>query len=503
MTAFSKKSITAFAVTAILALGLYGCGGGGGGSGPTTGGGTMPTDVDLSNVTPGFMTQPGNIILAAGQSLDHGDIAFSCASGGAGCEIVVREDTNGTITATSTGGMVTAVNATEPNSLRDQKLDGAINMGHSSGAPSLDQGGTPRQGDMFGSGASAEYADVSGWAHTAYERQNPMMGMTNASTDTLVVYRNTDPETPTPFAVAYPLDVDAVTDANNENDSLGNIASLDPMLVSGNMLPLTVADGNTFAGTFDGASGEYTCTDAAGCSLAFDGSGNVISVTGAMHFTPDAGASVLVRHPDFMYFGYWMNESTDSNGDPVFEISGLYDGNSLSLYTDVQQLLGSATYAGSATGLYVRRWTDSSNNVVRRRTGQFTADATLTANFDVDGFVTTNDFSIGGTLSNFMDGNRMIDPNWRLALESANFGSDAYGNTEFSSSTQDVDGSGNPISGAAGMGDWSGHFFGPVTVDDQSTGDVDETVRPSGVAGTFDGHFNNGDVIGAFGAERQ
>lgn len=505
MIALSKNYMTAFAAAAVLALTLSACGGGGG-DGPVDGGnnGTpMPEDVDLSNVTPGFVTQPGIITLAAGQSLVHGDITFSCAPGGTDCEVVVIVDANGGITATSTGGMVTVGDASEPNSPGDRKLEAAVDMGHSNSWPSLDSTGAPRQGEMFSPGANADYDDIPGWAHEAYERQNPAMGMTAASMDMSVVYRNTDPETPTAFAEVYTLDVDAVADPNNENDSLGNIASLDPMLVDGSMLPLSVADGNTFAGTFDGASGEYTCADAAGCSLTFDGSGNVIAVIGTMHFTPSAGATVLVPDSDFIYFGYWMNESTDGNGDPVFEIAGLYDGTRLSIYTDVQQLLDSATYEGSTTGLYVRRWTDSRNDVLRRRSGQFTADVTLTANFDVDGFVTTNDFSISGTMSNFMDGNWNIDPNWHLALERASFGPDSYGNTEFSGSTQDVDENGDPIVGAAGMGDWNGRFFGSVTVDDRSTGDVDETVRPSGVAGSFDGHFNNGVVIGAFGAERQ
>ena len=43
MTASSKRYLTAFAATAVLALGLHGCGGGGGG-GPTTGGDTMMPD---------------------------------------------------------------------------------------------------------------------------------------------------------------------------------------------------------------------------------------------------------------------------------------------------------------------------------------------------------------------------------------------------------------------------------------------------------------------------
>ena len=109
MTAFGTKYLAAFAATAVLALGLYGCGGGGGDEmrQPEP----MPEDVDLSNVTAGFMAVAGMFTIAAGQSQDHGDIAFSCAAGGADCAVVVTVDANGAITAISTGGMVTAMNS--------------------------------------------------------------------------------------------------------------------------------------------------------------------------------------------------------------------------------------------------------------------------------------------------------------------------------------------------------------------------------------------------------
>ena len=110
-----KKYLTAFAATAVLALGLYGCGGGGG-DGPMTmppddGGGTMPEDVDLANVTSGFMAGAGTVQVAAGQSAVHGDVEFTCAAGGADCEVMVEVGADGGITATSTGGMVTAMNS--------------------------------------------------------------------------------------------------------------------------------------------------------------------------------------------------------------------------------------------------------------------------------------------------------------------------------------------------------------------------------------------------------
>ena len=103
-----KKNLL-LATVAVLVLGLYGCGGG---SGPQTGGGQpTPEDVDLSSVAAGFMAAAGIVQVAAGQSVVHGDIEFSCAAGGADCRVEVEVDANGDITAISTGGMVTAMNS--------------------------------------------------------------------------------------------------------------------------------------------------------------------------------------------------------------------------------------------------------------------------------------------------------------------------------------------------------------------------------------------------------
>ena len=71
----SWKYITTFTATAVLTLGLYGCGGGGG-DGPMTCDPKIPEDVDLSDVTTGFMAVAGTVLVAAGQSVDHGDIEF-------------------------------------------------------------------------------------------------------------------------------------------------------------------------------------------------------------------------------------------------------------------------------------------------------------------------------------------------------------------------------------------------------------------------------------------
>ena len=84
-------------------------------------------------------------------------------------------------------------------------------------------------------------------------------------------------------------------------------------------------------------------------------------------------------------------------------------------------LEGSATYKGSATGLYVRRWTDANNDVLRRRTGQFAADCGAFGQLLFGDIAMNDQYSISGTISNFMVGDRAIDPKWRLSLQRADF----------------------------------------------------------------------------------
>ena len=110
MIASAKRYMTAFAAAALIAVAVSACGGGGGGGGLTVDPPT-PEDVALSPLTSGFMANAGTVTIEAGQSTDHGDIAFACATGGADCEVMVMVEANGDVTATSTGGTVTATNS--------------------------------------------------------------------------------------------------------------------------------------------------------------------------------------------------------------------------------------------------------------------------------------------------------------------------------------------------------------------------------------------------------
>ena len=480
-------------------------------SGGTVTASDATVDVDLNGVTVGFQAEAIMMLdIAQGTSADHGEIRFSCAAGDYNCRVMVMVADDGTITATSIGGEVTASDASDPNTKRDQALQLAItpppSPPHSTYAPILEDDGVPQAGygyEMTG----AVVAAIEGWTSSVHELETPeVTGVSPAMTDTLVIYSNTPYEMGVPFTDVHTLDTNMVgRDYQSLIVNNGNLSQVSdvrdfpstPNLSNANVAMNVGVSPTGYAGKFDGADGEYWCNTVGGCDFSTDADGNLdMLLSGDLYFTPNADETVQHPDPDYMYFGYWINE-TDDDGDPVFEISGLYGGVEYPTYVDVGMLEGSATYAGAATGLYVRRWTDANNDVLRRRTGQFTAVVALSANFGGMDIAMAQHHSISGTISNFMDGNREIDSSWSLQLGRANFASDGSGYTIFAGTTQDVDGNG--MTGTADEGDWSGRLLGEV----DTLAPSDPKSHPSGVAGRFDGHFNNGDVIGAYGAKRQ
>ena len=72
----------------------------------------LPMMVDLSGVTNGSNAEAGTIEVGAGMSMDSGNTAFECGAGGDDCTVTVTVDADdGTVSATSTGGMVMAGNS--------------------------------------------------------------------------------------------------------------------------------------------------------------------------------------------------------------------------------------------------------------------------------------------------------------------------------------------------------------------------------------------------------
>ena len=194
-----------------------------------------------------------------------------------------------------------------------------------------------------------------------------------------------------------------------------------------------------------------------------------------------------VPDSDYIHFGYWLNE-TEVSGASTYMVAPIAGGTVESAIATVQSLEGRASYSGPATGMYVTRTYTLDGEVDSRTGGQFTADAMLTATFGGSGVPANVHYSISGTIKDFTDRRgRSIDSSWSVDLERAMFGSQHSG--ALTGANGNVFGGTTEGDQEEMSGSWNGRFFGTAAL-------------PSAVAGTFDAHFTNGDVLGAFGAEK-
>jgi hypothetical protein len=238
-------------------------------------------------------------------------------------------------------------------------------------------------------------------------------------------------------------------------------------------------------GSFGGAMGEYSCAGATAnsCSVMIDSDGDITgNPEGTWTFKAAEDAEVMLPDTDYLWFGWWVNGPTGPNDDDDYSYmfqtaaggSDLFPTNALTALTT-----GSADYEGAATGKYVIK--SVSDGVIQRADmGKFTADVSLTADFEFD--------YIGGSVTNFMAGEEMME-DWYVMLR--NIGLPTGAETMFAGRTNAT------VSGMDNMkkdaGTWQGSFFGP---------DADDAM-PSGVAGRFDAHFDAAHLAGSFGAEKE
>jgi len=220
-----------------------------------------------------------------------------------------------------------------------------------------------------------------------------------------------------------------------------------------------------------------------------DDMGKLSMLTGPWKFkagNPDAMITGVFEDTDYLDIGYWLKVTAKlgSEGraaERVFHF--LPHTMSSNPYTgDLAKVTGTATYDGVATGVYVKK-VNVDGQMVPDMGGQFGAKAMLMAEFG-------STLKISGTVSDFMyqmeneDGTMTVQPidsNWSLNLANG-IVADSGG---FKGMTT---GDGSAI------GAWSGQFHGNTGTDSAMP------MQPSAVVGTFDGHFWNGHVGGAFGA---
>ena len=290
-------------------------------------------------------------------------------------------------------------------------------------------------------------------------------------------------------------------------------------LVPAQSQDLLIDVGETFTGTYFGAPGQFQCiaggADTTSCALARNDDGtvgvndtdadpDVVASTGSWSFTPDPGAMITVPDQDWMAYGAWLTTPDSAAGDHRLGVffNGMDPYNPAQntfLATDAAGLRGSATYSGGATGVYV----------YGTGSGLFTAEATLTANFDANsnGMDDAGDYSISGRIDNFRS-TRGVALGWDTGDEPNRDGLGEndwvveLGRFEFPDAADDNDAAtGNPAlaiaatgttgsaDGVPWTGSWNGMFFGPNMMDG-------DPAAPSGVAGQFWAETTDVDTAG-------
>ena len=208
-----------------------------------------------------------------------------------------------------------------------------------------------------------------------------------------------------------------------------------------------------------------------------------------------------------MAFGVWMQEddnSDDTANDPDF---GAFAAGVSTAAVDVA-VTGTATYNGSATGVY----TEGSS------VDYFQGDATLMANFGEEPEMGDDDDlgRVTGMIDSIVAGGNAMSDVIHLDAEDTDTGTDGVQNITAAGAL-----SGRARMGAAGTdsvtgdvsytynGTWGGQFYNG-TADDPDTDDDESQVAPGSVAGTFGvtGTMGEGDdavtrsYLGAFGAHQ-
>ena len=264
-------------------------------------------------------------------------------------------------------------------------------------------------------------------------------------------------------------------------------------------LPGAAGDNNANErpGTFAGVPGKFICT--ADCTFTFNGEGGALSgISGTLTFEPtstDVQVPNVIRDRDFLTFGYWLQATEDDKGETTYGVRTFATGADPSDANIISSASfeGEATYSGKATGMYVTKAFDGRGVGAPANSGQFTADASLTAYFGGNDIAVNKQYEISGEVSNFKDGDgNNIDDMWKVELMKAGFGS--ADSATYSSSDPVFNGA------TTGNGEWQGQFFGTVVSDADTNTSGNQSTLPTGVAGEFNGHFSNGHVIGAFGA---
>jgi hypothetical protein len=500
------------------------------------------------------VTIPDETTIEAGKEETIDDVTFTCPAGGAACAL--SQDADGNVT--STGGAATAALSAEAKERMEQEKQrqaevekqhqaevNALTAAIASRIADLRRPGGENPLDVTSMGVMTVDGDKLGVNDVHIKNANEFQiiedktrgyisgftasvhgRMKSGKTDTLTIYSDREPPKAQMFNEYYKMaeghpGINMITADTTLDDSKTFYSTLKfdvgamPNSISKHMKALKIpAAANRyeslkanekFRGTFHGIPGIYTCSGGDPCKLKVNGD-NVLNVVdeaglGSLTFKPDPTVNDtedvhmiqgVILDKDFLSFGYWLQGGTGQNNEPTFAVNAFYAGSKI-FDDNLTTLKGSATYRGSATGLYAKKALGLENGKITRtpnEAGQFTANANLMVHFGAGGTVGDGETNrITGTIDKFLDRNgTAIADDWSLSL-----------NAPAGTNVKQNGGNSGPItfSGMTGSGQnqgkWSGQFFGVSTTEG----------HPTSAAGKFTGHFDDGHVIGAFGATRE
>ena len=294
----------------------------------------------------------------------------------------------------------------------------------------------------------------------------------------------------------------------NDDTKVVTITSVSATRLTGALLPSAppedddvstnrkLSENEETRGTLYGVSGTFSCSSD-DCTVSRNQAGRLSVDTGALSFTPTGSLTNLMAKyadpdMDYTYFGYWMESTTLRDETKEHEISTFHGGGNSATLTlgepSNQVVVGTAKYYGAAAGVYVKK--DGAGDSLVVTDGTFTADAMLTARFGGSSIAQNDKYEVQGTISDFMDGGTDLGFADLALRGPAPDPSGASFNDAGAIEVGETDGGGT-------SGNWSGQFYGNVGATTAVTSDD----FPSDVSGEFNGHFTNGHVVGAFGAE--
>ena len=547
MIVSKKRSLTALAATAVLALGLYGCGGGGGGIKPGDGDGMMPGDGDGMMPGDGDGMMPGDgdgMMPGDGDGMMPGDGDGMMPSDPPSPEAVARaiDLVASWATEDADGEIISGWWWRENNDSGNQEhLSRTHKFGsHASPVISHDANGQLQFNVAIVLNSFVDPLQTNPWAQAhryanTYEIGESLQGVTTTRSSV------TDPnsnagwqveELTNDYANGASLSIYVATDAQtadgatdqfetgndvDENIVLDGIPAIPP---GRDFVAVWIGSDEQIDGSLGSRAGSFGCNNSDGCLFFDDHSpGTYYAVSPNVTFTPDGGTAESVTPfipgsttpADYLAFGHWLYVPDDVTDISAYDFGVFASGGDPFEAVNLAGLTGTASYEGNAAGMYYVNTPSGSSPA----NGRFTANVELTAAFG-DG---TETGVVTGSISNF---------DWPTEVASSLPATVTLTSNAYSSTTgghghdymPDADGivrdesnifdtpwRDNPdawlgghvlglteadVGGTSWSGIWNGAFFGD--------GDS-PTDHPTSIAGTFMAtDYQTGGLTGGFGA---